>query len=157
MRGESLPWKCGAINVIEVRMPNGEWRSFAAERMPEQLDDEIKKKKQEFYMAAKDLTLEKIKDLIPMTFPAAHSIPNFPLIAQYPVDQWEANGAPCFSKRSWYQLAMRVAMNDMQHLGEIFEMANINGKLEAKREEMAAKKPRLEASSTAASSSGERV
>ena len=110
-------------------------------------------------MAEGKITPAEVYNLIPMSFPVTHNLPEFPFISKYPIDDWEAAGSPCFSKRSWYKLVMRICKNDMEHLGELFDTSETKEKLEADKEEMAAnlKKPRLDAGSTAASSSGERV
>ena len=47
-----VPWKAGKSQVVYVMSRDGTWHAFAAERMPEQLDNAIKKKKAEWYLAA---------------------------------------------------------------------------------------------------------
>ena len=74
-------------------------------------------------MAAGKLSADDVKELIPTTFPITHTVPDFPCIARYPVDQWATTGAPCFSTQSWYKLAMRIAHHDMDNLGKIFDFA----------------------------------
>ena len=94
-----------------------------------------------------------------MSFPVTHNLPQFPFISKYPIDEWEALGSPCFSKRSWYKLVMRICKNDMERLGELFDISKTKEKLEAEKAEMDEnlKKQRLDAGGTAASSSGERA
>eukprot|EP00974_Lingulodinium_polyedra_P033313 3203269-Lingulodinium_polyedra.AAC.1 len=62
---------------------DGEWLSRMADRLPSQLDDAIKGVRAEFYMAAKDLTPEELKDELPMAFPTTHTVKGFPCIAKY--------------------------------------------------------------------------
>ena len=119
----NVPWAKGKSQVVEVRMSDGTFFAFAAARMPAQLGIEIQKKKQEFYMAARDLTPEALKDLIPVTFPVTHTIPGFPFISRYPIDSWEEQGAPAFSTQPWYKLAMCICRNDMTNLGNVYEFA----------------------------------
>ena len=140
-----------------MQLPNGEYEQFVAERMPQQLDDEIKKVKMEFHRAAGKMTPKEVQDLIPITFPVTHTMQEFPFISEYPIDKWEKAGKPCFSKRSWYKLVMLICQNDMDSLRDL--LVSSKTKLDAANEEMdeTMKKQRLDAGGTAASSSGERA
>ena len=60
-----VPYKKGASQVVELRMGNGEWQSFMAERMPQELDDAIKGHHAKFYMAQKMLTPQELMDVLP--------------------------------------------------------------------------------------------
>ena len=42
--------------VVELKMGNGEWQSFMAERLPTELDDAIKGHHAAFFMAQRELT-----------------------------------------------------------------------------------------------------
>ena len=118
-----VPFKKGGSMVVEIKQENGEWTSFVAERLPEELDDEIKRVHAHFYMAQQDLTPEELKEILPISFPMTHNIKGFPGVARYPVDEWEAAGAPYFSVKSWCKMAMRIASNDLTNLGKVFETA----------------------------------
>ena len=118
-----VPYGMGPSQVVTVEMPDGSYQSFAAARMPSQLDDQIKKVKQHVYMAAANLEPEEVKELIPMCFPMTFQIPGFPYLAHYPIDEWERGGAPYFSEESWYKLAMRIARNDLTNLHNLYEFA----------------------------------
>eukprot|EP00975_Prorocentrum_lima_P002337 509940-Prorocentrum_lima.AAC.1 len=50
-------------------LEDGTWRAFMAERLPQMLDDEIKKCHEAFYDAARSLEPGALKDLIPITLP----------------------------------------------------------------------------------------
>eukprot|EP00975_Prorocentrum_lima_P051271 10739690-Prorocentrum_lima.AAC.1 len=57
-----VPWARGASMVMEMRMTDGTWEAFMAERFPEALDDEIKKVPEAFYLSAQQLEPEALKD-----------------------------------------------------------------------------------------------
>ena len=117
------PWRNGASMVVELKMGPNEWTSFMAERLPEELDDEIKKVHANYFLAQKDLTADELLDVLPIQFPMAHNFQGFPGIARYPVDAWEEAGAPMFTVKSWAKLAMKVAVKDMTNLAGVFELA----------------------------------
>ena len=117
------PFKKGASMVVEIKQADNEWTSFVAERIPSELDDAIKGHRAKFYMAQKDLTPEELLDTLPMAFPMTHTIPEFPGVAQYPVDAWERNGAPRMTVKSWCKLCMKVAAKDLENLSKVFEIA----------------------------------
>eukprot|EP00975_Prorocentrum_lima_P051345 10753866-Prorocentrum_lima.AAC.1 len=52
-----------------MRLDDGTWRAFMAGRLPQTLDDEIKRCHEAFYNAARNLEPGALKDLIPMTLP----------------------------------------------------------------------------------------
>eukprot|EP00974_Lingulodinium_polyedra_P034895 3352487-Lingulodinium_polyedra.AAC.1 len=49
-----------------------------SDRLPEQLDDAIKRHNAEFYMASQKLTLSELLEAIPMGFPLTHMIERSP-------------------------------------------------------------------------------
>eukprot|EP00975_Prorocentrum_lima_P004808 1046469-Prorocentrum_lima.AAC.1 len=54
-------------------MPDGSWPAFMAKRFPPQeLDDDIGKAHQEFWMAASQLTPEELLNEIPIILPMTH-------------------------------------------------------------------------------------
>eukprot|EP00975_Prorocentrum_lima_P027969 5881046-Prorocentrum_lima.AAC.1 len=50
-------------------MDDGTWMAFMAERLPQVLEDEIKRCSEAFYNAAGDLKLRSLKEVIPSAFP----------------------------------------------------------------------------------------
>ena len=74
-------------------MDEGTWTAFSADRMPTELDDEIKRVHAECFKASQFVTPEDLKDVIPMTFPMTNLLEgdDFVGIARYPIDQWMAN------------------------------------------------------------------
>ena len=128
-----VPWKKGASMVVEVQLADKSWTSFMSERLPQELDDEIKKHYAAFYKAAEGLTPEDLQEAIPMGFPMTHLLDEFPCLARYPIDEWEKSGAPMMTVKSWCKLCMRVARNNLSSLESIFELAQkIHGPEEPK-------------------------
>ena len=76
-----------------------------------------------FYEASKKVSPSELQDVIPMPFPMTHPVAGFPGVARYPVDEWQKQGAPCFSTTSWCKLAMLIALNDMENLHLCFDIA----------------------------------
>ena len=126
-----VPYAKGMSTVVEMRLEDDTWTAFAAERMPQELDDAIKGKTAEFHMAYKKLSPEELKAVIPVCFPMTHQIDPeiMPGIARYPVDDWEHEGEPCFDTKSWIKLCIKVANQDLTNLAGICAIAE---KLEAK-------------------------
>ena len=121
------PFARGASRVIEMRnSETGEWKAFLAARVPEQLDDEIKKVRAQFFQAMEKLEPQDVQDLIPMFMPKTHVIPGVATagIARYPVDQWIREGQLMISEKGWAKLCIRIAQNDISNLALIFEKAN---------------------------------
>ena len=109
--------------VAEVKCPDGVWAAFSADRLPQQLDDEIKKAQAAFYMAGRKLNETELLDIIPVSFPMTNHLKGLPLIASYPVDEWEEQQLPRFTTKSWCKLAMMTAEKDMTNLHQCFEVA----------------------------------
>ena len=65
---KSMPSKSGEWQVAELRLEDGTWTAFSADRMPTDLDDEMKRAHAELYKASQHVTPEDLKDVIPMTF-----------------------------------------------------------------------------------------
>eukprot|EP00975_Prorocentrum_lima_P051150 10715710-Prorocentrum_lima.AAC.1 len=73
--------------------------AFMAERLPQTLDDEIKRCHEAFYNSAKKLEPAALKDLLPATLPLTHLFTDenglrHHGIARYPIDDWRARGEP---------------------------------------------------------------
>ena len=143
--------------VVEIKTAPATWDAFMAKRPLQGLDDAIKGHHAAFYMAQSDFTPGELKDLLPVSLPMTHKMPEFPGVAHYPVDEWEAAGAPMMTVTGWTQLCMRIASKHLEELGKIFDVAK---KVDptAAAEELAAIKegspcPSRASSSTRASSS----
>ena len=96
-----MPWKKGSSRVVEIKLSDNTWEAFFAERLPQILDDEIKKEHALFYNAGEKLTAEELKDSIPVTFPMTHLFDEFPGIAKYPLEQWERDGHIALDMKGW--------------------------------------------------------
>ena len=64
--------------VVELKMGNGEWQSFIADRLPQELDDAVKGHHAAFFMAQKELTPDELFDVLPVAYPMTHHMPEFP-------------------------------------------------------------------------------
>ena len=109
--------------VAEVKCADGRWEAFVADRLPTQLDDEIKRVHAAFFLAGKKLNEEELLKIIPVSFPMTNHLKGFKSIAKYPVDEWERQKLPCFTTKSWCKLAMLIASKDMVNLHRCFELA----------------------------------
>ena len=122
-RSEFKAYKKGFSMVAEIKCPDGRWTAFSADRLPPQLDDEIKRVQAAFYLAGKKLNAEELRDIIPVSFPMTNRCKGFPFIAYYPVEDWDEQQLPRFSQKSWCKLAMMTAKKDMKNLHQCFEVA----------------------------------
>ena len=113
----------GNSMVVELLLADNTWTSFVSARLPQELDDAIKGKHAEFYLAARDLSPSELLAAVPMSFPMTHLVDGFPGVARYPVDEWEAAGAPMMTLKSWAKLCMRVSMNDLSNLQHVLDVA----------------------------------
>ena len=92
--------------------------------MPEQLDNAIKKKKAEWYLAAARLQPDELQAIIPMAFPTSYQLEGLPMIARFPIDEWERQGAPSFDAVSWYKLCMKISRQDPRNFSSVFQMCS---------------------------------
>ena len=116
-----VPWAHGESQVIEFYATSrGEWVAFMAARMPQIIDDEVKKNQAAFYRAQSKLSPEVIMQTLPKVYPKVYVLENCPLVSKFPVDQWVADGGPILSAAGWCTLALSIARNDMANLGGIF-------------------------------------
>eukprot|EP00959_Pyramimonas_sp_CCMP1952_P178906 3740075-Pyramimonas_sp.AAC.1 len=81
---------------------NGRWGAFAAERLPQAIDDAIEEQRQKSFDAAQQLSPEELHELIPLAFPMpmTHQVRGCALNAQCPVDARQAAGRKNISTRS---------------------------------------------------------
>ncbi len=64
-----FPWRRGASIVAELQMDDGTWEAFMADRLPTELDDEIKKCRADFVKASKMMDPAEVQALMPKSFP----------------------------------------------------------------------------------------
>ena len=118
-----IPFKKKKSRAIEIKLDDGTWEAFLADRLPKNLDDEIKKVHADFYKAAEKCTAAELFDTTPVTFPMTHLYEEFPGIAKYPVDKWEREGNLVLDAKGWCKICLKIAEKDMDNLGTIFETA----------------------------------
>jgi len=121
------PFKNGPSMVMEMKI-DGEYKAFMSERLPEALDDAIKKQNYHaFNNACKALTPQEIYDSLPMCFPMTHVIEvngkPFRGVARYPLAEWERKGMPVMTKVCWAKFCMKVAEKDFTNLEHVFRAA----------------------------------
>ena len=63
------------------------------------------------------------RDIIPMSYPQTHQLYGFPMIAQSPLEDWKEANRPCFTSKSWWQLAMSTTSKGMVGIHNCFEIA----------------------------------
>ncbi len=108
--------------VAEIRLGDGTWEAFCADRMPRELDDEIKKVHADFFEAAKCLNAEELKEVLPVSLPMTHVLEDDLIgIARYPIDTWEQQGQPRITSKGWVKLAMMISSKNMDKLTSVFE------------------------------------
>ena len=62
-------------------------------------------------------------------------MPEFPGVAKYPIDAWEAMGEPKLTTRGWIAMCMCIAQKNMEGLQGVFDVAE---RIEAKQAKKAA-------------------
>ena len=118
-----IPWACGASKVVEIRV-EGVWHALLAERLPEELDDEIKKVLFEFHKAMERVTPDDIMKAIPTTFPKTNLCQRsrIPGISRFDFNKWEQDGKPTLLKVGWIALANMIANKDERNLQNVISM-----------------------------------
>ena len=131
-----VPWARGESQVVEVcisgRKPHNpsaeKWILFMADRLPAELDNEIKKVQStgdHFIKAWAQLSDEEILSSIRKVYPRESNQIDpvrFPGVGRFPVDQWKKDGQPCLDAAGWYSLCMKLAMNDLTNLQGVFDL-----------------------------------
>ena len=124
-----FPWARGESQVVEVDLDDGngkpETYCFIADRIPKQLDDEIKKFQAEFVRAQWQLTDKEIIGLLPKVYPCDKYLVNgdvMPCIGRFPVDTWIGDQRPVLDAAGWCALSQCIAKKDLKNLGGIFDL-----------------------------------
>ena len=131
------PWRHGESHqIVEVcvngRKPHAPheetWLLFVADRLPNELDDEIKKVQSDgdhFIKAWAQLSDEEILSSIRKVYPREEMQIDplrLPGVARFPFDQWERDGKPCLDTAGWYEMFQKLAKHDMKNLQGIFDL-----------------------------------
>ena len=113
--------------VMELKVEN-EIKAFVSERLPEALDDAIKKRNYDKFRSVCDkLSPQELYDSLPMCFPMTHTLEvdgkPFRGVARYPLLEWEAQGALVMARKHWAKFCMKVASKDLTNLEHLFRVA----------------------------------
>ena len=114
--------------MCEIKVQDGSWSTFLAERMPTLVDNAIKSHQKEFFKALEHASPTDFFHSLPINLPMTHQIEGVPFIARYPIDKWEENGHPYMSAEGWCEFVMRVSMNKLDTLDEVFQAAKTTRK-----------------------------
>ncbi len=117
------PWRKGASKVIEMRMADGEWKAILADRLPEQLDDEIKGVLHEWHAAAQRITPEDIMNAIPLTMPKVNKT-SIPGVSRFDFTEWKRLGEPTLTQAGWVVLCKIIASKDPMNLQHILTLCD---------------------------------
>jgi hypothetical protein len=120
------PWRRGPSKIVEILIDGkNEWVAFPAERLPEQLDDEIKKVLYQWHNACTRITAEDIMKCIPLVFPKLGGLDpiKYPGISKFDRETWMKEQSPILSKSGWIALCEVIARKDLTNLQCIFDLA----------------------------------
>ena len=118
-----VPWAHGPAKIIELRMSDGTRQAIRAERLPQQLDDEIKEVIFEWHEAAGRITAEEILEAVPTTFPTTYPT-NVPGVSKFDVQDWINKGKPTLTASGWVALCELIAQKNVKDLGFILELCH---------------------------------
>ena len=118
-----VPWACGASKVLEIQVAPGEWEAILAERLPEELDDEINNVLHEWHAAGQRVSPEEIKNAIPTTLPKC-GLTDIPGVAKFDFKKWEEVGRPTLTCAGWIALCRVIASKDKLNLGHILTLCD---------------------------------
>ncbi len=118
-----VPWARGASKVLEIRDEFGNWRAILADRLPEQLDDEIKKVLHAWHEAAGRVTPEDIMMFMPLSYPRCSAYrTGVPGVSRFDIEKWQAEGSPTLSFAGWVALCQLISCKDPVNLGHIITL-----------------------------------
>ena len=108
-----VPWAKGSSKVLELKVQD-EYFAILADRMPTELDDEIKKVQYEWQVACGRTTAAQIRQHIPMALPKCHAVQGcmVPGISKFDFTQWKRDGCPTLMAAGWIALAKAIASNN---------------------------------------------
>ncbi len=119
-----IPHARGPSKVVEMLVA-GEWVCFLAERLPQLLDDEIKKQLEKWHEQLGHVTAEEMQAAIPIVYPKTNAFSaDIPGVSRFPFEQWRKDGRFVLGRAGWCALCQIVAAKDPANLGVIFEVAD---------------------------------
>ena len=104
--------------VVEVQNENNEWEAFASDPLPMEITDEIKQVQARCFLPSPmhasrlwspDCNYDYSTN-IPLSPPMTHHLQDCPIIARYPLEEWERSNRPNLSVKGWSKLAMITSM-----------------------------------------------
>ena len=109
--------------VAEVKCENGTWEVFASDPLPLEIDDEIKQEHANDFLPGPRPGPDDCHKSIPFSPPMTHLQHDLPIIAKYPLDDWERTNRPCLTTTGWCKLAMSMSTMGMVNIQSCFEVA----------------------------------
>ena len=105
--------------VVEVQKgENGEWEAFAADPLPMEITDEIRMVLARTYLPSPILVNSfrsprngNYNFNTPLSPPETHHLQGHPIIARYPLEEWELANRPNLSLIGWSKLAIAISLN----------------------------------------------
>ena len=104
--------KYGASKLVELTI-NESTHATLAERMPAQLDDDIKKMQFAFHKACGRTTAQQIMEAIPLCLPKANLCLGCPIpgVSKFDFVTWNKERCPTMLRAGWIALIKIIAMN----------------------------------------------
>ena len=122
-----VPSKHGASKVLEMKVADV-FHAIRAERLPDELVDEIKKVPFRWHEACGRTTPEQIKKAIPMCLPKEHlcsrTESKVPGIGRFNIKQWKAEGCPTLRAGGWAALCKAIALNAEGDMSKIITLCD---------------------------------
>ena len=109
--------------VAEVQCENGTWEAFTTDPLPMELADEIKQEQANEYLPSPQQGLVDCNKNIPFSPPMTHLLHDLPIIARYPLEEWERSNRPSLSVKGWCKLAMIISIRGMSNIQCCFDVS----------------------------------
>ena len=97
--------------MIEIQSDNGDWYALLAARLPQELDDEIKKCWHQWHRACSRLTAQDIMKAIPMAYPKTGQT-IVPGVSKFDFAEWREHGSPTLTHAGWIALCHLIASKE---------------------------------------------
>ena len=110
----------GGTMVAEVQCEDGTWEAFSTDPLPLELADEIKQKQASEYLPSPQPGPEASHKDIPFSPPMTHLLHDLPIIARYPLVDWERSNRPSLPVKGWCKLAMNISTRGMCNIQNCF-------------------------------------
>ena len=122
-----IPWAHGASKVLEMKVADTH-HAIRAERMPDELDDEIKKVQMAFHEACGRTTAEQIRKAIPNSLPNCNLLDpaecKVPGIARFNIKRWKDEGCPTILVAGWAALCKVIAKNSTIDMSDLITLCD---------------------------------